>query len=126
MKNVTETITQNPERALYGKVFGVVKYRYQLKFLCESLTLLGVHEVDVLNGPGGTTRLETWNQAVPQFFFGDMEGEMLRRYLDAIADDLIVFAAVVVGELAHKAADAAKKQGASDVVYFGNSVVTNY
>ncbi len=43
-----------------------------------------------------------------------------------VADDLIVFAAVVVPDLTDKAAEITKKQGASDVVHFGNSVVTNY
>ena len=51
MNNDTETIKQKPDRALYGKVIGVVKYRHQLKSLCESLAILGVREVEVLNGP---------------------------------------------------------------------------
>ena len=55
-----------------------------------------------------------------------MEGEMLQRYLDAVANDLIVFAAVVVPELAEKTSRIAKMHGASEVVHFGNSVVTNY
>ncbi len=126
MNNNTETIEQKLDRALYGKVIGVVKYRYQLKALCESLAILGVREVEVLNGPNGTKRLETWKETVSQYFFGDMEGEMLQRYLAAVANDLIVFAAVVVPELADKTAEIAKMQGASEVVYFGNSAVTNY
>jgi hypothetical protein len=126
MNNDTETIEQKSDRALYGKVLGVVKYRYQLKSLCESLAMLGVREVEVLNGPSGTQRLETWKETVSQYFFGDMEGEMLQRYLDAVANDLIVFAAVVVPELADKTAEIAKIQGASEVVHFGNSAVTNY
>ena len=126
MNNNTETVQQKPERTLYGKVIGVVEYRYQLKALCESLAILGVREVEVLNGPGGTKRLETWKDTVSQYFFGDMEVEMLQRYLDAVANDLIVFAAVVVPELADKTAEIVKMAGASEVVHFGNSAVTNY
>ena len=126
MKNDTETIRQKPDRMLYGKVIGVIKSRHQLKSLCDSLTLLGIREVEVINGRNGTKRLETWKEAASQYFFGDMESEMLQRYLDAVADDLIVFAAVVVPILANKTAEVAKLKGAFDVVHLGNSVVTNY
>ena len=51
---------------------------------------------------------------------------MLQRFLDAVANDLIVFAAVVVPELVEKTARIANMQGASEVVHFGNSAVTSY
>ena len=126
MRNETEGVTQNPERTLYGKVMGVLKYRDQLKSLCDSLTLLGIREVEVLDGLSGRKRLQTWNTAVSPFIFGDMEVEMMQRYLDAVVGEFIVFAAVVESDLADKAAELAKLQGATDVVHFGNSVVTNY
>ncbi|MEJ7590034.1 MAG: hypothetical protein WKF77_00645 [Planctomycetaceae bacterium] len=126
MNNDTETVKQMPDRTLYGKVIGVVKFQYQLTSLCDSLAILGVREVEVLNGDSGTKRLETWKETVSQYFFGDMEGEMLQQYLDAVANDLFVFAAAVVPELADKAAEIAKMNGASQVVHFGNSTVTNY
>ena len=126
MNNDTATIKQKPDRALYGKVTGVVKYRYQLKSLCKSLAILGVREVEVLSGPSGMQRLETWKETVSPYFFGDMEGKMLQRYLDAIADHHIVFAAVVVPEFAEKSARIANIQGAFEVMHFGNSAVTNY
>ena len=126
MDNDIGTIKQGPERALYGKVVGIVKYRNQIESLCESLAILGVREVEVLNGDSGTKRLETWKETVSQYFFGDMEGEMLQRYLAAVANDLFVFAADVAPELADKTAEIAKMQGASDIVHFGNSAVTNY
>ena len=122
----TETLQQKPERTLCGRVIGVVEYRYQLNALCESLAILGVREVEVLNGPSGTRRLETWKESVSQYFFGDMEGEMLQQYLDAVANDRIVFAAVVVPELADKTAEIVKMAGAFDVVHFGNFAATNY
>ena len=126
MINDTETVKQKPDRALYGKVTGVIKYRYQLKSLCKSLAILGVREVEVLSGSSGIQRLETWKETVSQYFFGDIEGEMLQRYLDAIADDHIVFAAAVVPEFAEKTARIANVQGAFEVKHFGNSAVTNY
>ena len=122
----TETVQQNPERTLCGKVIGVVEYRYQLNALCESLAILGVREFEVLNGPSGAKRLETWKESVSQYFFGDMDGEMLQQYLDAVANDRIVFAAVVVPELADKTAEIVKMAGAFDVVHFGDFAVTNY
>ena len=122
----TETLQQKPERTLCGRVIGVVEYRYQLNALCESLAILGVREVEVLNGPSGTRRLETWKESVSQYFFGDMEGEMLQQYLDAVANDRIVFAAVVVPELADKTAEIVKMAGAFDVVHFVDFAVTNY
>jgi len=126
MSNDTETTSQEPNPALYGKVIGVVKFQHQLKSLSESLAILGVGEVEVLNGDSGTKRLETWKETVSQYFFGDMEGKMLQRYLDAVANDLFVFAVVVEPELANKTAEIAKMQGASEIVHFGNSAVTNY
>ena len=126
MNNVTETVEQRTEQTLYGKVLGVVEYRYQLNALLESLAILGVHEVEVFSGPSGTRQLETWKETVSHYFFGDMEGEMLQQYLDAVANDLIVFAAVVVPELADRAAEIVRMAGASEVVHFGNSAVTSY
>lgn len=126
MNNDIGTVKQEPEQALYGKVIGIVKDRDQLKSLSDSLATLGVREVEVLDGDSGTERLETWKKTVSQYFFGDMEGKMLQRYLDAVANDLIVFAAVVAPELADETAGIAKMQGASEIVHFGNSAVTNY
>ncbi len=51
---------------------------------------------------------------------------MLQRYLDAVDNNLIVFAAPVESEMANSAAEIAKTNGASEVTHFGNSVVTNY
>lgn len=126
MNNDTETIKQKPDRALYGKVIGVVKYRHQLNSLCKSLAILGVREVEVLSGPSGIQRLKTWKQPISQYLFGDMEGEVIERSLDAISDGHIVFAAVVVPEFAEKTARIANVQGAFEVMHFGNSAVTNY
>ena len=49
---------------------------------------------------------------------------MLQQYLDAVANDRIVFAAVVVPELADKTAEIVKMAGAFNVVHFGDFAVT--
>lgn len=126
MNSDIETVKQKPDRALYGKVVGVVKYRHQLKSLCRSLAILGVREVEVLSGTSGIQRLETWKQPISRYLFGDMEGEVIQRSLDAISDGHIVFAAAVVPEFAEKTARIANVQGAFEVMHFGKSAVTNY
>ena len=111
---------------LYGKVIGIVEQRDQLQAVCEALTQLGVQDVEVLDGAAGIQRLDGWQVAVAEYFFGDMELEMVHRYRDAVHNGLIVFAAAVVPEIADQAAESAKDRGASEVVHFGNSVIKNY
>ncbi|MEJ7595467.1 MAG: hypothetical protein WKF77_28460 [Planctomycetaceae bacterium] len=126
MNMETETIEQNPERTLYGKLLGIVQNRHQLKALCESFATPGACDIEVLDGLSGIAQLEKWKDDVSQYFFGDMEGEMLQRYLDAVKNNLIVFAAPMESEMANSAAEIAKTHGASEVTHFGNSVITNY
>lgn len=126
MNNDNGTIQQDSARGLYGKIIGVVRNGSQLTALRESLAAEGIREVEILDGLTGTQRLEAWKESVSQYFFGDMEGEMLERYLDAVKNDLIVFAADLEPELANKAAQTASTHGATEVVHFGNSVITNY
>ena len=111
---------------LYGKVIGIVEQRDQLQAVCEALTQLGVQDVEVLDGVAGIQRLDGWQVAVSEYFFGDMELEMVHRYRDAVHNGLIVFAAAVMPEIADQAAESAKERGASEVVHFGNSVIKNY
>ena len=122
----TGTIEQNPERVLHGNIFGIIQYRHQLKALCDSLATLGVGHIKVFDGLPGIAQLEKWKEGVSECFFGDMEGEMLQRYLDAVKNNFIVFAAPVESEMANRAAEIAKTNGASEVTHFGNSVITNY
>ncbi len=126
MNNATKTTEQQQDRVLYGKVIGVLKQQSQLETLIEALAKLGVDDVEAYSGTNGTEQLETWKEAVSQYFFGDMEGKMVQRYLDAVEGNLIVFAVVVESAGAGKVAEVAKSQGASNVVHFGNSAVTNY
>ena len=120
------TNQQDPAPGLCGKIIGVVRNRGQLTALCESLAAEGIREMEILDGLIGIQQLEAWKETVSQYFFGDMEGEMLKRYLDAVNNDLIVFAADIEPELVDNAADIASTHGASEVVHFGNPVFANY
>ena len=113
-------------QGVYGKVIGIINDRHQLDAFLQSLSVLGVSDVEILDGLAGIQRIEALQETVSGYFFGDMEGEMLQRYLEAAKSDLIVFAAEVNPESADKAAEIAQKHGASEVVHFGNSVVTSY
>lgn len=120
------TIEQDPRRALYGKLFGIIQQRHQLKALSNSLATLTTGEIEVLDANPGIDQLGKLKESVSQYFFGDMEGQMLERYLDAVKNNLIVFAVPVESEMANSAAEIAKTNGASEVTHFGNSVITNY
>ena len=122
--DATSELRTGPE--LHGRVLGVMKHRTQLTSLCESLAALGVNEVDVFDGPAGIQRLTEWHDKALKYFFGDMEAVLLQSYLDAAAEDLFVFTAVVASESADQAASLAKAQGATQVAHFGTAVITNY
>ena len=126
MKTDNGTAILEPEKTPYGKVIGVVNNRDQLQSVSEALSKLGVNDVEVLDGAVGVKILDGEQDAASQCFLGDMEAEMVQRYLDAVKSGLIVFAAVVEPETADQAAAAAKAQGASEVVHFGNWAITNY
>ena len=115
-----------PEKTPYGKVFGIVENRAQFQAVTEALSKLGVTDVEVLDGAVGIKVLDGDQDAVAQCFLGDMEAEMVGRYLEAVKSGLIVFAAVVEPEAADQAAESVKARGASEVVHFGNWVITNY
>ena len=51
---------------------------------------------------------------------------MIRHYFNAALSGQIVFAAAVLPEAAEEATKTAKDRGASEVVYFGNSVIRNF
>ena len=125
MNMETGTTELAPERDLCGRLIGVIQSRQQLKPLCVSLNTLGIREVEVFDGPAGVTKLEKWKKGVSQYFFGDMEGEMLRRYVHAVRNDHIVFAAVVEAEAFSNAAETARTQGATEMTHFGQFVIAN-
>ena len=126
MDTEDEALQVMTDRELYGRILGVLKNRDQLSSLCESLAELGVRDLEVLDGPTGVERIMKWHETASQFFFGDMEAEMLQRFMDAAVNGQVVFTAVVTPELANPAAEKARSQGATEVVHFGNSVITSY
>ncbi len=115
-----------PTLTPYGKIIGVVATRDKLRSVTVSLTQLGFPEVEILNGALGVETLEGEKQAVSNFFFGDMEAVMVQRYLTAVKNGQIVFAAKVDTESVEQAAASIKALGATEIVHFGDWVITNY
>lgn len=126
MKTDNDSAILEPEKTPYGKVIGIVGNHDQLQAVFEALSKLGVNDVEVLEGAAGIKLLDKEQDVASQYFLGDMEAEMVQRYFDAVKTGLIVFAAVVEPPMADQAAATAKAQGASEVVHFGNWVITNY
>lgn len=126
MRIVDASAVLEPQKTPFGKVIGILENREQLQAVSEVLSMLGVREVEVLKGATGIKLLDGEKDAVSQCFLGDMEAAMVQRYLDAAKNGLIVFAAAVAPEMANEAAEVAKLRGASNVVHFGNWVITNY
>ena len=126
MKTEDESAVVEPEKTPYGKVIGIVENRDQLQAVSEALSKQGVQEFEVLAGAEGIKVLESEQDAVANCFLGDMEAEMVHRYLDAVKNGRIVFAAVVEPETANQVAETAKARGATEVVHFGTWMITNY
>jgi hypothetical protein len=126
MQTEYESTTVVPDITPYGKIFGVAENRDQLKRLCEALAELGIREVEIFDGSAGVQRLTTWHDASAQHLLGERETSHVLQYLEALKDHCIVFAAVVESGLENAAAETANAQGASQIVHFGNSVVTSY
>ena len=126
MTAIEEPIGVEPKKSPFGKVIGIVENGDQLRAVSEALAKLGVNEVEVLDGATGVKLLDSEQDAVAQCFLGDMEANLVQRYLNAVKNGWIVFAAVVEPESADQAADTAKARGATEVVHFGNWVITNY
>ena len=126
MSAVDELLIAPPQMTPFGKVIGIVETREKLRAVSEALTQFGVDEVEVLNGALGVKTLEDDKVAVSNFFFGDMEAVMVQRYLTAVKNGLIVFAAKVESEFVEQAAASIKTLGATEIVHFGDWVITNY
>lgn len=126
MKTEEGSAKSNLETVPYGKVMGIIKTNDQLQAISKALSQLGVHDVKVLDGIDGIKRLDSEEDAAAQCFLGDMEAPTVQHYLEAVKNGLIVFAVAVESETAAPAAEAAKAQGATEVVHFGSWVITNY
>jgi precorrin-6B methylase 2 len=126
MNAVDQTVIAPPKMTPFGKVIGIVETREKLQAVSEVLTQFGVPEVEILNGVLGVETLEDEKVAVSNYFFGDMEAVMVQRYLTAVKNGLIVFAAKVESESVEQAAASIKALGATEIVHFGDWVITNY
>jgi len=111
------------------RVTGVVETREQLDALAGALEKVGVRQIEVMAGAGGEAYLdhrEHSSMALVSFLFGDVETETLPLYLDSVKQGHFVFAISVERENAGHVAEAAKAQGAKNVVHFGRWVNRNY
>jgi len=126
MQPETDSTDPNLDRALYGRLLGIIQDREKLNALSDSLTQSETGQLEIMQGPKGIGTLEKWKEDSDQFFFSDMEGEMLQRYLEAANENLVVFSIVVKSSDANEVAEMAKSSGAVEVVHFGNSAVTHY
>ncbi len=126
MSAVGQSVSTPPKVTPFGKVIGIVANREMLQTVSEALIQIGVSHVEELNGALGVETLEDDKVAVSNFFFGDMEAVMVQRYLTAVKNGLIVFAAKVESESVEQAAASIKALGATEIVHFGDWVITNY
>ena len=127
MEASTGTVDLKPRETPYGKVIGVATGDDQLRLITEAIAKLGLRNIEVLEGGEGSKVIEGWQESVAETFLGDMESELVRRFLKAVNHGLIVFAVSIVEHgTAQPVAEAAKAQGASEVVDFGTMVITNY
>jgi len=126
MQTDYESTSVVPDIDPYGRIFGVAENRDQLKQQCDSLAELGIREVEIFEGSAGVQRLTAWHVATAKHLLGERETAYVLHYLEAVKNHFIVFAAVVESGLENAAAEVAMTHGASQIVHFGNSVVTSY
>ena len=128
MDTVKQSSGINLQKTPYGRLIGIVEGRDQFRAVFEGLRRLGIRDIDidVLDGVTGIESLEHDKQAVSHCFFGDMEKEMVRRYLTAVRSGHSLFAAAVEPRSVEVAAETAKALGATEIIHFGEWVITNY
>ncbi len=126
MNTVKESVGGKHQKTPYGKLIGIVESPDLFRAVTESLKQLGVRDIDLLDGASGVETLEIDKKAVSHFFFGDMEEVMMRRYLAAVKHGHSVFAAVVEPKSVEQAAARVKALGATEIIHFGEWVITNY
>jgi hypothetical protein len=105
---------------------GIVENLEQLHAISEALPQIGIKEFKVLSGAQGIRFLNREEDTVADFVLGDMEPKMIQRYHSAVEKGLLVFIAAVESDKADEVAMACKARGASQVVHFGEWVITNY
>ena len=126
MKTSTDASDEKIEPTPFGKVMGIVMNREQLHIVSQALMNLGASNVEAFDGTLGMDAMSGEQHAVAQCFLGDMEAKTVQRVQAAINCGKIIFAVAVEPEQADAIAEAAKAQGATEVVHFGTWVITNY
>ena len=125
--NTTEhTKSSLPFSTPFGKVFGIVETQEMFQAVSAAWQTLGVSDLENLNGPLGTEKLETEKKDVLGCIFGDMELVTIQRYLTAVKNGQIVFAGTVESNQVESSAAIAKSLGASDLVHFGSLAIRSY
>lgn len=126
MSTVKESVAVKLQKTPYGRLIGIVESPDQFRAVSDVLKQLGVRDIDLLDGASGVETLEDDKKAVSHFFFGDMEEVMVKRYLAAVKNGHSVFAAVVEPKSVEQAAGMVKALGATEIIHFGEWVITNY
>lgn len=126
MSAANHSVSPESEVSIYGKLFGILDDRHELKDLSDALAKLEITEVEFIEGKPGALLLEKWEHTVSGFLMGDMEPKMMGRYLTAVRQGLTIFTVAVKGGRAEEIAGVAKQFNATHVVYFGESVVTSF
>jgi len=126
MSAPNQSVSPDSEVSIYGKLFGILNDRYELKDLSDVFSKMEITEVEFIEGNAGALLLEKWNKAVSGFLMGDREPEMIGQYLTAVRQGLTIFTVAVKSAQAEEAAEMAKEFNATHVVYFGESVVTGF
>ena len=126
MDTEKESVGVTLQKTPYGRLIGIVENPERFRAVSEGLKQLGVRDIDRLDGASGVETLEDDKKAVSHFFFGDMEGEMVKRYLAAVKNGHSVFAAVVEPKSVEQAAAIVKALGATEIIHFGEWIITNY
>ena len=126
MDTIHRSVSVPPEQSPYGKVIGVVQNHDQLRAIHEALKKLGVEKFEVFDGPAGVKLLDSEEADISHCSWGEVEVKTVQRYLDAVKNGQIVFAATVESAAADEASEIAKARGATEIVHFGHWVITGY
>jgi hypothetical protein len=127
LKHVTPQMPS--DNSFSDKVMGVFRSWAEIERFAVELDLLGISEMDVLEGESGEAYLDRVRNSVSGFLdymLGDLETEMLHEYDAAIAAGHFVFAIPHAAEHGEEIVRRAQGCGAQHVAHFGTFVNTSY
>lgn len=124
MKTDYESTTVPPLTFPYNKILGILISRSFLKRMCRSLDSMGIREVEVITGRFGIQKLEIWMSRFPHLFACHPARDHMGHYLDALANDRLVFTAVVGFGQVEQAVETVRTSGAVSVSHIGTSVIS--